>query len=100
MLTLNKEMKGDLCVNGVPVRENELHEPEIKIELVIVSYANYLGPECHISASCPVCNKLLDSIHFPYTSEVKRTYNTQFLVTKLPNYCPNCGARLKENIND
>ena len=86
MLTLNKEMKGDLCVNGVPVRENELHEPEIKIELVIVSYANYLGPECHISASCPVCNKLLDSIHFPYTSEVKHAisrYQVAKLLSKL-----------------
>ena len=60
-------------------RENELHEPKIKKK----------GNE--IIAYCALCNEKLEDIYNCTDDD-----DTEVLDMYSPNYCPNCGARLKE----
>lgn len=63
-------------------RENELHEPKITFELAHGGYNSY-G-----SKKCSVCGYSL-AYTFGCTEQgAKELY--------IDNYCPNCGARLKE----
>ena len=67
-------------------RENELHEPIVSIE-----YENNSNLFYRDKVECSVCRYLL------YKSKSKMSGKK--LVKNdiiLPNYCPNCGARLKE----
>lgn len=61
-------------------RENELHEPIIKIKFDI----RYLMKLVEIT--CSVCGNTLDK-YYSEENPAKIRY---------PNYCPYCGARLKD----
>ena len=64
-------------------RENELHEPKIAVN------TNSLFKGYDVIAVCSVCRKEV------MNRFVKHDVN--FMANfYLPNYCPNCGARLKE----
>lgn len=77
MKTTGREMHGDLYINGVMVRENELHEPKVEIRFTDQH------PTGLAVAQCAVCHAILDKSEQQYT-------------VKYGNYCPICGARLKE----
>lgn len=89
MLTLNKEMKGDLCVNGVPVRDNSVYTPKVRY--------GKTPQDKHIAAAyCAICGKLLAQSR----SSISREDVLERLRAKVDNYCAKCGARLRENISD
>lgn len=79
MKTVRQEMKGDWHLNGVKVRENELHEPKVKIE-----YDRQRSMEW-VEIYCSVCGKEIGEYYYAGPAEIVHG-----------NYCPNCGARLKE----
>ena len=61
-------------------RENELHEPiweEVKEEKVVVEH--------YWRIKCPNCSETLCGSSWKESLE-----------EEIPNYCPNCGAKLKE----
>ena len=61
-------------------RENEVHEPKIKIE-----YDRRYSMEW-VEITCSVCGYMVEKYYFA-GSPAKIEHG---------NYCPNCGARLKE----
>ena len=66
-------------------RENELHEPKIKFKVVRKNDIPYRA-----FAECSVCGCLLSK------SGIYSTKERAEEKLPIPNYCPNCGARLKE----
>lgn len=68
-------------------RENELHEPFIDMIYDSNGYSS-------VQVSCNVCGTML------YDSDWYRVDTEQTLMqiakVEVPNYCLNCGARLKE----
>ena len=80
MKTNGREMHGDLYINGVMVRENELHEPKVEIRFTDQH------PTGLAVAQCAVCHAILDECSFTGNG-----YTVRY-----GNYCPICDARLKE----
>ena len=67
-------------------RENELHEPEISTGAdIYVEGRGFLEADY---VCCSVCHRGLARV-LASVSDMKKYY---------PNYCPNCGARLKEDV--
>lgn len=67
-------------------RENELHEPIIERARFRVGYYEVV--------KCSIRKKQFGNIGsdcMPLSD-----YQKRFLLTTAPNYCPHCGARLKE----
>ena len=76
-------------------RENELHDP--KIEAFEIPFAEYsvhpVGENLYqVGYDCPVCGKGPMEL---YTGKSKEQAIERFK-RNMDNYCPNCGARLKE----
>lgn len=76
-------------------RENELHEP--KIEAFEAHFAEFsvhpVGETLYqVGYDCPVCGNGLMKL---YTGKSKEQAIERFK-QNMDNYCPNCGARLKE----
>lgn len=80
-----KELSSPQCActqNGICVRENEIHEPTVEI---VFNQDHQTG--C-VEVRCTVCDAILDQ--YPdFTGSDK-------IFIKYDNYCPTCGARLKE----
>ncbi len=77
-------------------RENELHEPKVVRETALYHYYDYAEPNYEITVKCAVCGDCLSGKSTVDTSKEKREYTDKFVLSQVPNYCPNCGARLKE----
>lgn len=77
-------------------RENELHEPKIERYTAKHIYEGYDEYQYTIEITCPVCRHLFAEKSFVDTSKEKREYFENGLMKEVPNYCPNCGARLKK----
>ena len=79
-------------------RENELHEPKINESFICTDceYGEYEEIKYVIEIKCSVCGKLLTGTRFADMSQKKRAYFEKEELGKIPNYCPHCGARLKE----
>ena len=79
-------------------RENELHEPKINKSFFCTDceYGEYEEIQYVIEIKCSVCGKLLTGTRFVDSSPEKRDYFEKIELGKIPNYCPRCGARLKE----
>lgn len=69
-------------------RENELHEP--KIETLWSIYSDMIS----VQISCSVCGEIL--VDTEWQSYVREQFLRDFVTSELKNYCPQCGARLKE----
>ena len=74
---------------GKRTREDDLHKPQIKIDRLPISFA-IIGTH-HATVLCPVCG----------TELIKKIGQSEGLaglhaIEATPNYCPQCGARLKE----
>lgn len=67
-------------------RENELHTPDVGIQT-----STYF---IKISVKCAICGNEINSTTEWFGDSAKQS--KAFLDNKIPNYCPNCGARLKE----
>lgn len=81
-------------------RENELHEPIINRRASFSEYDEYGESRYFIEITCPVCKKFLTGKTFIDTSQQKCDYFEKEELERVPYYCPNCGARLKEVQND
>ena len=68
-------------------RENEVHEAFIDV------FKSISGDIC-VQTSCNVCGRLLYDTN--WWSRVTEEQLTERAKEATPNYCPNCGARLKE----
>ena len=95
MKTVKQEMKGEWHINGVKVRENELHEP--KIEAFEIPFAEYsvhpVGEALYqVGYECLVCGEG----HMELMTGWSKEQVINIFKRKMDNYCPNCGARLKE----
>ena len=77
-------------------KANEFREPIIEKKAEFYIFDFYKEAQYSIKATCPICNGLLAGVSFPDTSQEKRDYKTKCILNEIPNYCPNCGARLKE----
>ncbi len=69
-------------------RENELHEPRVNTEELVGECRGHLA-----KVYCTVCDEELSS-YFEKGQNVNVVFLTAKAIAK--NYCPNCGARLKE----
>ena len=65
-------------------RENELHEPIIKMWIANKGY--------YVTANCPICDTIFGGAFSEDNKDDAISRAKRFHI----NYCPNCGARLKE----
>lgn len=77
-------------------RENELHEPKIERGTTRRLYDEYAEIYFGVRVFCPLCRNLLCGRSEPDTSKSKRDFIEKRVLKEIPNFCPNCGARLKE----
>ena len=64
-------------------RENELHEPRITKN------------RAWLTAYCQICQRKVATV-----ANCSGELDEEIIAEYLPNYCPNCGARLKEIDNE
>lgn len=84
--TVSGEIKGEWHIDNTKVRENGLHTPKLDVKTT----EDYTMLSIH----CSVCNKLLaqSTEYYPVIDDYINSYTDRVA----PNYCPHCGARLKE----
>lgn len=82
-----KPAPGTNCNKELKMRENELYEPKIETEEWIAPHG------WQAKAYCPNCETEL-SRSFEFSS--KKNIAIDNALSYTPNYCPNCGARLKK----
>lgn len=82
------------CNKEQKTRENELHEPKIDIYEVTLP-DSFFGNETiyHVGYKCAVCGEGRMELA-PYG--VGKQKVIERFKRNMDNYCPNCGARLKE----
>lgn len=75
------------------IDKDELHEP--KVETLRSIYLDVVS----IQVSCSVCGEILLNTNYKadlWKSELRDEYLRNFALSELKNYCPHCGARIKE----
>ena len=74
------------------MRENELHEPKIDMD---IKAAEGYSTLYYVSANCPVCDFFLGK-----SMGLSKEQAINEVKESIYNYCPHCGARLKEVKNE
>lgn len=80
-------------MEAMKTRENELHEP--LVETLRSIYPDVVS----VQVSCSVCREVLLNTNYKadlWGSELRDEYLRNFALSELKNYCPHCGARIKE----
>ena len=77
-------------------RENELHEPKVVRDTANYLCDGYVEHHYIITVKCAVCGRGLSGNDIVDTSAEKRECTDKFVLAQIPNFCPHCGARLKE----